>query len=305
VDTLRGGVGDDAYYVSTGDTVTERADAGIDVVHADVSWTLGRNLENLTLIGTAAIDATGNGLANVLTGNDGNNWLDGKGGADTLAGGRGDDTYEVAQTSDVVIESTDQGIDTIRSSVGYTLGEHLENLTLIGTRAINGIGNTLANVLTGNTANNKLTGGAGDDRLEGLVGTDTLVGGSGNDTYLLGRGCGPDTIVENDSTPENSDSATFLGGVETDQIWFRRVGNNLEASIIGTSDALVLRDWYRGAAFRVERFQTTDGDKTLLESSVQSLVDAMAAFAPPAPGLTTLPVDYQAALNPVIAANWQ
>jgi Ca2+-binding RTX toxin-like protein len=285
--------------------VIERAHDGIDVVCADVSWTLGRNLENLTLAGTAAIDATGNGLANVLTGNDGNNWLDGKGGADTLAGGFGDDTYEVAQTSDVVIEKADQGTDTVRSSVGYTLGEHLENLTLTGTKAINGTGNTLANVLTGNSANNKLTGGAGDDRLEGLAGTDTLVGGSGNDSYVLGRGYGADTIVENDSTPENADSATFLDGVASDQIWFRRVGNNLEASIIGTSDALVLRDWYRGAAFRVERFHTTDADKALLESNVQLLVDAMAAFAPPAPGLTTLPPDYQAALNPVIAANWQ
>ena len=305
VDTLRGGGGDDAYYVSSGDTVIERTDDGIDVVCADVSWTLGRNLENLTLTGTAAINATGNGLANVLTGNDGNNWLDGKGGADTLAGGFGDDTYEVAQTSDVVIEKADQGIDTVRSSVGYTLGEHLENLTLTGTKAINGTGNTLANVLTGNSANNKLTGGAGDDRLEGLAGTDTLVGGAGNDSYVLGRGYGADTIVENDSTPENADSATFLDGVASDQIWFRRVGNNLEASIIGTSDALVLRDWYRGAAFRVERFHTTDADKALLESNVQLLVDAMAAFAPPAPGLTTLPPDYQAALNPVIAVNWQ
>jgi hypothetical protein len=38
---------------------------------------------------------------------------------------------------------------------------------------------------------------------------------------------------------------------------------------------------------------------------VQNLVDAMAAFAPPAPGQTTLPPEYASQLNPVIAANWQ
>ena len=302
-DTLRGGAGNDAYYVSAGDTVTERSGQGVDTVYADVTWTLGRNFENLTLTGTDDIGATGNGLANALTGNAGSNWLDGEGGGDTMAGGLGDDTYVVAQGADVVIENIDQGIDTVMASVGYTLGDNLENLTLTGVRAINGTGNALDNELTGNGANNRLTGGDGGDHLEGLSGTDTLVGGPGTNTYPLGLGYGTDTIVENDATLGNSDRATFLGDVANDQIWLRRVGNHLEASIIGTSDAFVLRDWYRGAAHRVERFQTTD--KTLLASNVQALVDAMAAFAPPAPGMTTLPLDYLAALTPAIAANWQ
>jgi Ca2+-binding RTX toxin-like protein len=303
--TLAGGAGDDTYFVSTGDTVTERSGQGIDTVYADVSWTLAKNVENLFLTGTADLDATGNALANELTGNSGNNWLDGNGGADTMGGGLGDDTYVVSQTGDIVIENAAEGIDTVRSSIGCTLGENLEHLTLTGARAINATGNALDNVLVGNSARNKLTGGAGDDRLDGAAGTDTLVGGAGNDTYLLGLGYGTDTIVENDTTPGNSDSAIVLDGVATDQIWFRRVGNNLEASVIGTSDAFVLRDWYRGAAFRVERFRTTDGDKTLQETNVQALVDGMAAFAPPAPGTTTLPLDYQATLSPLIAANWQ
>ncbi|MBL8528447.1 MAG: hypothetical protein JNL68_12240, partial [Burkholderiales bacterium] len=304
-DTLRGGAGNDTYYVSAGDTATERSGQGVDTVYADVTWTLGRYFENLTLSGTDDIGATGNGFANVLTGNAGSNWLDGKGGGDTMAGGFGDDTYVVAQGADVAIENIDQGLDTVMASIGYTLGENLENLTLTGVRAINGTGNALANELTGNGAKNRLTGGAGDDRLSGLGGNDTLAGGPGDDTYLFGRGDGTDTIVENDSTPGNSDRARFLGGVAHDQIWFRRVGHDLEANIIGTDDALVLRDWYRGAARRVERIQTTDGDKTLPASNVQALVDAMAAFAPPAPGMTTLPLDYQTALNPTIAASWQ
>ena len=77
--------------------MTEAASAGTDTVRADVSWTLGANLENLTLTGTGAINGTGNTLANVLTGNAAANVLNGGTGADTMAGGLGDDTYRRRQ----------------------------------------------------------------------------------------------------------------------------------------------------------------------------------------------------------------
>ena len=111
--------------------------------------------------------------------------------------------------------------------------------------------------------------------------------------------------MENDATPGNTDIAQFLSGVTTDQIWFQHVGNNLEASIIGTSDKLVINDWYLGSNHHLEQFKTTDGAKTLLDSQVDNLVNAMASFAPPAAGQTSLPPDYQTSLAPVIAANWQ
>ena len=57
----------------------------------------------MTLTGTAAIDGTGNELANTITGNSGNNVLDGGADAlvDTLDGGAGNDTYVLADGSDV------------------------------------------------------------------------------------------------------------------------------------------------------------------------------------------------------------
>ena len=110
-------------------------------------------------------------------------------------------------------------------------------------------------------------------------------------------------MADQEATPGNTDIAQFLTGVSRDQIWFQQAGNDLVASIIGTSDKLTVQDWYLGAANHIEQFRTADGS-TLLDSTVQNLVNAMAAFTPPAPGQTTLPPNYAASLNPVIAANW-
>ncbi|MBK7003295.1 MAG: calcium-binding protein [Rhodoferax sp.] len=304
-DTLAGGAGNDTYHVdNTGDITTEAASAGTDTVVSSITWTLAANLENLTLTGSSAINATGNSSANTLTGNAGDNVLDGGAGTDTLIGAAGNDTYILNVATDVVTENANEGSDTVNIGATYTLGANLENLTLTGTSAINGTGNALNNVLTGNSAANTLTGNAGNDTLDGKAGADTLIGGAGNDTYWLGRSYGADTVTENDTTAGNLDVARFDADVATDQLWFRKNGNNLEVSIIGTSDKLTMGNWYLGNQYHVEQFKTSNG-KTLLDSQVQNLVNAMAAFSPPAAGQTTLPAAYASALNPVLAANWQ
>jgi Ca2+-binding RTX toxin-like protein len=92
-DTLHGGAGDDTYIVdNAGDKVIEHANQGVDLVEASVSFAIGANVENLTMIGAGNINGTGNGLANVITGNGGNNVLSGLGGDDRLVGGLGIDT---------------------------------------------------------------------------------------------------------------------------------------------------------------------------------------------------------------------
>ena len=62
------------------------------------------------------------------------NWnvLDGGAGADTLVGGTGNDTYVVDNAGDVVTEGAGAGTDTVQSSVTFTLGANVENLTLTG-----------------------------------------------------------------------------------------------------------------------------------------------------------------------------
>ena len=93
-DTLIGGLGNDTYTVDNiGDVVTENLNEGTDAVTAALDYTLGANLENLTLSGTANLNGTGNALNNTLTGNTGNNILNGGAGVDTLAGKGGADTF--------------------------------------------------------------------------------------------------------------------------------------------------------------------------------------------------------------------
>jgi Ca2+-binding RTX toxin-like protein len=159
----------------------------------------------------------GKGDNDELYGGAGNDLLDGRAGADTMLGGSGNDTYRVDDAGDVVSEETvagvdDVGIDTVQSSISYTLGRFVEQLKLTGTAAINGTGNELANkiignaeanILSGGGGNDTIKGGAGDDRLVGGPGKDTLTGGTGSDTFVFGPADATSTDKVVDFTAED------------------------------------------------------------------------------------------------------
>ena len=123
--------------------------------------------------------------ADTITGTPNADTLDGGAGADMLIGLAGDDVYIVDDVGDVVREAASGGTDVVRSSVNFVLRGEVENLTLTGSAAINGRGNTLDNEITGNAGVNRLDGGDGADTLDGGAGADGLVGGAGNDIYIV------------------------------------------------------------------------------------------------------------------------
>ncbi|QYO64416.1 dCTP deaminase [Leptolyngbya sp. 7M] len=255
-DQMAGGSGDDTYIVdSAADQVTEAAGAGNDTVRASISYALTAHVENLTLTGFAAINGTGNGLNNTITGNDADNVLNGGVGNDTLIGGGGNDTYIVDSSDDVIVEAAGAGTDIIQASVSYTLSNHVENLTLTGSAAINGTGNGLNNIITGNDSDNtlsgaagndSLTGGAGNDTLDGGIGDDAMAGGAGNDTYIVDSA--GDTITEAAAAGIDTVQAgvTYTLGAELENLTLTGnsaidgTGNELDNVIIGNSANNVL-----------------------------------------------------------------
>lgn len=106
-DTMTGLAGDDTYIVdNTGDTVIEAPDEGTDTVKSSVTTALAPNVERLILTGSAAINGTGNSLANRLTGNNAANVLTGGGGKDVLIGGAGNDRLVGSPGSDTLTGGT-------------------------------------------------------------------------------------------------------------------------------------------------------------------------------------------------------
>ncbi|MCG8487365.1 MAG: HYR domain-containing protein, partial [Chromatiales bacterium] len=284
---------------------------------------------NDTLLGYAGND--------ILVGGVGNDLHDGGTGVDIMQGGVGDDVYLVDNPEDLVIEEADEGLDEIRSQVGYGLAPNLETLVLQGSAAIDGSGNNLDNLIKGNRADNRLSGvdgndtltgkagndtlvggvgddrlngGADNDRLNGGLGSDILRGGTGNDTYLFNQDHGQDRIVEADEAGSN-DRLIFRGGTDRYDLWLHREGNHLILTRLNSLDQVTVSRWYNRPGMRIERVIIPRNDEAgiersrLFEAYIQSLVDAMAPFGPPVDGVVNLTPTEQQAINAAIDAAWR
>ncbi len=288
--SLLGEAGDDIYYVDdVNDVITENLDEGTDTAYSNIEYTLGSNVENLTLTGTSNIRGYGNSLNNLIIGNSGNNsmytyggddtiyggagndviasyggndmiygedgddtvsgstendtiyggigndvlsggsgndLLDGGEGIDTLTGGTDNDTYHIDNIGDVVTENLNEGTDAVNSSITYTLGNNVENLTLTGTSNINGYGNSLANLIIGNGTNNTLVGYAGNDTIHGGAGNDSISGST--DIDILYGEDGNDLITGsygNDTLDGGTGDDKLCGGQDNDY-YYTGIGND-------------------------------------------------------------------------------
>jgi Ca2+-binding RTX toxin-like protein len=225
-DAFTGYGGDDTYFVdSQSDIIYETVNGGYDAIYTSVSYSLiltpNPDVEWLSTdatYGTAAINLTGNELANTILGNQGSNIITGGGGADVLVGYGGNDTYYVGSAGALVVESTGGGNDAVYASTSYTLGggqeiEFLSADNFSATTPISLTGNEFANTIYGNDGNNVLDGKGGNDSLIGLAGADTFAFttalGASNVDLVFGFTQGVDKIGLDDAV------FTGIGGLGT------------------------------------------------------------------------------------------
>lgn len=181
--------GDSAVESDEAFTVTlSSPSSGVTIATASANGIIRNDdtVQDLTLTGTSASETLmgdagndvilGMGGNDTLYGNGGNDLLDGGVGYDRLYGGSGDDTYLVNSSSDTVGESTNAGVDTVRTTLSaYTLGSNVERLEYAGMVSFSGNGNTLSNTIIGGSGADTINGNGGSDTLRGLAGADRFV----------------------------------------------------------------------------------------------------------------------------------
>jgi serralysin len=174
-DDVEGGDGSDIIHGGDGDDRLEGGgfnadDDGDDVIYGDAG--------NDEIFGNEGNDDLYGGSGDdLIYGGAGDDRIDGGTGADTYDCDAGNDTYFIDDIGDVFLdEFADTGTDHIYSSLGWTLGDFHERLTLLGGEDIDAAGNAGRNTITGNN---------GDNHIQGNGGRDFLAGGDGADTFVF------------------------------------------------------------------------------------------------------------------------
>lgn len=218
-----------------------------DIVGGTGNDTLAGTTGSDTLRGLNGDDSLSGGEGNdflfggdgndTLVGGAGDDYFDGGAGNDEMRGGAGDDVYVVDTAGDQVIETDGEGTDLVNALISLTLPGHVENLTLMGSNAINGTGNDLDNILLGNSGNNILTGGAGVDYLNGRGGDDTIYGGAGDD-FIVSESSQGGEIYGGDGNDRinfqlTPAALTLFGGAGTDTFVLSMIAPSVSGIAIG------------------------------------------------------------------------
>jgi Ca2+-binding RTX toxin-like protein len=271
--TLVGGAGNDTFVVTNaGDVIKAHVGQVNTVLTTLNSYVLPANVQKLTFAGTGAFNATGNGLADVITGGAGPNTLKDGGGASTLIGGGGTDTFYVSNAATVVNEAAGGAATVYVSAPSWTAtaGSAIQRVVATGTGSINLVGSS-GHAMT-LVANN-----GSPDSLSDGGSADTLIGGTGDDTFVVTNAGtvvqavsgGYDTVkttLNAYALPANVQNLVFTGTGA-----FHAVGNDQTGSITGGAgnDTFV-------SGTGVEILNGGGGTDTFYVNNAQDVVNAAA-----------------------------
>ncbi|WP_068830938.1 putative Ig domain-containing protein [Pseudomonas sp. BMS12] len=260
-DGIKGGSGDDIIglrgFGSATSTEWIDGDGGVNKILGGSDDTVF-DFRATRLIAIAEIDLGegndtfyGSADADVVRGGVGN---------DTLSGGAGNDTFRVVGASDGIdLVDGGEGTDRILGDDGDTVIGLSQFAPQLSVELVDGAAGQ--NVIRGSTGDDYLDfsatelrniqlvdGAAGNDQIRGSTGNDTITGGlgndqlygwHGNDTYRFKRGDGVDAITDY-GLASDQDKLVFVGLASPEEVWLKRVGNNMEVTLVGSVDKVTL-----------------------------------------------------------------
>ena len=238
----------------------------------------------------------GDGADDIVQGTNQNDWITtgagddrilAGGGNDIISAGSGDDYIDAGDGDDIIMGGG--GIDTLSYNNGsegvlanlttreFKTTSQLTNADAVGDAVIeieNLVGSNFDDILVGDNSDNELDGGKGNDR---------LIGGFGNDQYHFSRGDGLVTVAEfdasqgidapapgaNNTIDTGDDDIVFGPDITPDDLNFERIGFNLQMQIDGTSDTLIIEDWFLDDSTKVENLIFSTGQNWFIGDNRQ------------------------------------
>ena len=293
------GVNDTFIVDHFGATIQEPVGGSNAVLQTSINFTVPDNVNQIVLTGNGWQNVVGNnaddrfsvtgmaGSSAQLQLGDGRNTVNAQNSNVSILMGAGDNIFSLGDGDNVItINQMQHGPNAGNGNNSVHVGNGNNTVKL-------GDGNNLIDVGGGS---NTITVGVGTNDIRIGQGADVIQTGSGVNTIHLNTGQA--TVINHGG----QDTVYFASMVQDDQLWFAQDGNDLLVTVDGTSSNLRLTDWFNGATHAT--LVAGDGHQ-LIDSQVNSLVQAMAQFSPPPVGQMTLSQSQQDNLMPVIAASWR
>jgi hypothetical protein len=287
--------------VNTGDVIKGSGDT-VEVGGSGNSFSASDDIISYLVSGaTATLTGNNDTITELANSND---RIDLSGSSDTVAAVSGDNVIELfgvgtRATVDGGATTTGGGIAMTGSNERVTLGAAGMHVGIgSGTgEAISGSGDTIV-LNTGVTA-----AVSGNNNIISLIGGNGITVFGVGESYSYRSTSGASIVGAAAGT--STGAVNFGPGLNDEDLWFVKAGDNLQIDVMGTANHLTINDWFGGTNAAAVQSFTADG--LTLDTKVNALVQAMATYSVDHPGfeptaLSKAPSD--TTLQSVITAAW-